>query len=242
MVAPELKLTKKGTADKEGAGPPSLRIVYERRPEVEPRRFHVLSADIEAHGHTGGCPGCGALASHGKATKPHDDECRERIRTIIGRILAGKARMNAFKTESLRQSESKRGNELELREVQEMCLWYVKTDMMRKLRFDMRTHLPVTSEKTQHEVDRMRKTVRFEQEASSASASSDPAFTLEYPASGATQSRPGSVLVQTSGHVDDDVQISALDPFDEMDGRKSRYIGRSVGMASRRRCRRSQEK
>ena len=39
------------------------------------------------------------------------------------------------------------------------------------------------------------------------------------------QDRPGSVLVQKSGHVDDDVQISALDPFYEMDGRKSRYIG-----------------
>ena len=51
MVAPELKLTKKVTADKEGAGPPLPRIVKETAPEVEPRRFYVLSADIEAHGH-----------------------------------------------------------------------------------------------------------------------------------------------------------------------------------------------
>ena len=36
--------------------------------------------------------------------------------------------------------------------------------------------------------------------------------------------RPGCVLVQTSGHVDD-VPISALDSFYEMDGRKSRLIG-----------------
>ena len=43
--------------------------------------------------------------------------------------------------------------------------------------------------------------------------------------SGETQSWHGSVLVQKSGHVDDDVQISALDPFYEKDGRKSRYIG-----------------
>ena len=35
----------------------------------------------------------------------------------------------------------------------------------------------------------------------------------------------GPVLVQKSGHVDDDVQISALDKFYEMDERKSRYIG-----------------
>ena len=46
QVAPELKLTKKVTADKEGAGPPWPRIVVERAPEVEPRRFHVLPADI----------------------------------------------------------------------------------------------------------------------------------------------------------------------------------------------------
>ena len=87
MVAPELKLTKKVTVDKEGAGPPLPRIVVEKAPEVEPRRFYVLSADIESHGHTGGCPGCAALASHGKATKPHNDGCRERIRTIVERTL-----------------------------------------------------------------------------------------------------------------------------------------------------------
>ena len=73
--------------------------------------------------------------------------------------------------------------------------------------------------------DKLRKTVRFEQEAPNASASSDPYVALEYPASGETPSRPGSALVQMSGHVDDDVQISALDAFYEMDGRKSRYIG-----------------
>ena len=73
--------------------------------------------------------------------------------------------------------------------------------------------------------DKWRKTVRFEQEASSASASSYPTVALEHPAGGETQSRPGSVLVQKSSHVDDDVQISALDAFYEKDGRKSRYIG-----------------
>ena len=51
MVAPELKLTKKVKADKEGVGPPSPRIVVERAPEVESRRLNVLSAEIEAHGH-----------------------------------------------------------------------------------------------------------------------------------------------------------------------------------------------
>ena len=63
MAAPEVKLTKRVTADKEGAGPPWPRIVGERTPEVEPRRFFVLSADIEAHGHTGGGPGFHSVKS-----------------------------------------------------------------------------------------------------------------------------------------------------------------------------------
>ena len=64
----------------------------------------------------------------------------------------------------------------------------------------------------------MRKTIRFEQEAPNSAASFDPTAALEYPASGETQDRPGSVLVQKSGHVDDDVQLSALDALYEIIG------------------------
>ena len=45
MVAPEVKMTKKVAADKEGAGPPLPRSIVERIPESEPRRFYVLSAE-----------------------------------------------------------------------------------------------------------------------------------------------------------------------------------------------------
>ena len=82
MVAPELKLTKKVTADKGGVGL-HCQGLWLKAPEVEPRRYYVLSADIEAHGHTGGCPGCAALESHGKVAKPLYHECRGRIRAII---------------------------------------------------------------------------------------------------------------------------------------------------------------
>ena len=42
---------------------------------------------------------------------------------------------------------------------------------------------------------------------------------------GGQQDRLEPVLVQNSGHVDDDIQISALDDvFYEKDGRESRYI------------------
>ena len=48
---------------------------------------------------------------------------------------------------------------------------------------------------------------------------------LDCPASREGRDRPEPVLVQNSGHIDDDIQISALDVFYEMDGRRSRYIG-----------------
>ena len=110
MVAPELKLTKV-TADKKERDNNCQGLWLKEPPEVEPRRFYVLSADTEAHGHTGGRPGCAALASHGKATKPHNDECREIIRTIIERTLTGEGRMAAYKdrnAETERVKERKR--------------------------------------------------------------------------------------------------------------------------------------
>ena len=58
-----------------------------------------------------------------------------------------------------------------------------------------------------------RKTERLEHEAPNASASSDPCVAPEYPAGCEIQSRPGSVPVQKSGHIDDDVRISSLDAF-----------------------------
>ena len=78
MVATALKLTNKV----KGEGPPLPSIVVRSIPEAEPRRLYVLSADIEANGHTGDCPGCAAPASHGRAIQSHTNEPRERIRTI----------------------------------------------------------------------------------------------------------------------------------------------------------------
>ena len=78
---------------------------------------------------------------------------------------------------------------------------------------------------SEEQPDKLKKTREFEQEAPSASTSSDPPVALENHASGETQDLPGSVLVHKSDHVDDDVQSSALDAFYEFDGRKSRYIG-----------------
>ena len=81
------------------------------------------------------------------------------------------------------------------------------------------------SENAQEEQpDKWRKTLRFEQQAPNAESSSTMHVSLEHPASGDTQDRPEPVLVQNSGRVDDDMQISVLDVFHAMDGRKSRDI------------------
>ena len=91
------------------------------------------------------------------------------------------------------------------------------------------------SEATKEEQrDKWRETVRFEQEAQNASASSDPHVALEYPASCETRSRPGSVLVQKSGHVDEGCILRE-------GWTKESLHRRSVGAVSRRRCRRSQK-
>ena len=69
MMNPELKLTKRVTADEEGTRFIMPRIVVERPREVERGRFYVLSADIEAYGHVGSCLGYELLESQGEATK-----------------------------------------------------------------------------------------------------------------------------------------------------------------------------
>ena len=81
--------------------------------------------------------------------------------------------------------------------------------------------------------DKLRKTGRFEQYAPNTSSSSATHVSLEYPASGEKQDRPEPVFFQNSGHVNDDMQISALDVFHEMDGREGHYIKKSVGLVSR---------
>ena len=50
---------------------------------VEPRRFYVLFADIEAHGHTEGRPFCAALASNGRAAKPHNDDVENESEQLL---------------------------------------------------------------------------------------------------------------------------------------------------------------
>ena len=93
----ETKLTKKFVTDGKGTDRLLPRIVAEKPLEVERRRFYVLFADIEAHGHMGSCQGYALLASQGKVTKPRGDEFRERVGTTIEKTLTGEARIDTCK-------------------------------------------------------------------------------------------------------------------------------------------------
>ena len=255
MARGETRLTKKVIAD-EGTGLLLPRIVVEKSLEVERRRFHVLSADVEAHGHIGSSPGHALLASHGKATKPRKDEFRERVGTIIERTLTGEARTHTYKDRIAltgRVKERKRARvervavhapeEPGNRDDEQVAVRHAdasggyimenqhEEDRMRYILVSRRGSEAASEEQS----DKLRKKVRFEQEAQNASASSDPYVALEYLASGETQSRSGSVVVQKSGHVDDDEQISALDAFILREGWTKESL-------RRRRCRRSQKK
>ena len=46
---------------------------------VTPRRRYVTKADLRKYGATVGCSACSDTASHGKASKPHTEECRNGI-------------------------------------------------------------------------------------------------------------------------------------------------------------------
>ena len=71
----------------------------------------------------------------------------------------------------------------------------------------------------EEQLDNLRKTVQFEQELQILHHL-QPCMCLF--GTGERQDRTGPVVVLNSGHVDDDLHISSLDVFYEMDGRKSR--------------------
>ena len=115
--------------------------------EVECWSVYVMHANVETHGHMGSCPGYALLIMHGIATKPRKDEFRERIGRFTERTLAGGVKMETCQDRIAvrkRVREEKSSSE----EVQGRCLRNPGIQMMSRWRFDMRTHLAVTSLRT----------------------------------------------------------------------------------------------
>ena len=88
------------------------------------------------------------LESHGKVTKPRRDEFRERVGTTIEKTLTGEARIDTCKD---RIAETERVREKRRARIERSAVDVKRnpgTKMMSRWRFDMRTHLAVTSQKT----------------------------------------------------------------------------------------------
>jgi hypothetical protein len=64
-----------------GSDDPPRTVVVNTR-EVAPKEFYIKKRDLEAHGHTRGCPGCKTLIQGGPRQN-HTAECRERIRSLM---------------------------------------------------------------------------------------------------------------------------------------------------------------
>ena len=123
------------------------RMLIKEPLEVECRKFYVWSVNIEAHGHMGSCPGYALLIWQGKATKPREDVFRERVGKIMERTLAGEARMKTYKD---RIAERKRVREKRRARIERGAVDVPEEPgnegkMMSRWRFDMRTHLAVSS-------------------------------------------------------------------------------------------------
>ena len=177
---------KKVRASKEGAGPPLLRVEVDIIPEVEPRssrthwRLPRMSRDCITW----------------KATEPQNNTCRERNRMVIDRILTGKARINAYKdrtAETERVKERKRGrvergagdvlmemeprnrdDEQAVRHADASGCDITENQHEENTMRDIHVGKRGSEAAGEKQLDKLRKTVRGEQAASSASASSDP--------------------------------------------------------------------
>ena len=157
----------------------------------------MLSANIEARGHT-----------------THNNECRERIRALIERTLTGMARVDAHKGRVAETERVKQGTRARVES---------GADDVRMVRQNVDIHTSKEDQRHHEEQpDKLRKTLQSEQEAPNTSSSSTMPNTsssltmhvsLEYLARSERQDRTEPVLVQKSGHVDDDILISALDVF-----------------------------
>ena len=181
MMNPELKLTKRVTADEEGTRLMVSRIVVEKPREVERREFYVLSTDIEAYGHVGSCPGFDLLTSRGEATKiprARRNDCRE---NLGGRSQEGnkqgqsrrkrdrgmrRARIERGAGDVPEEPGEKRDEQVAVRHADATGGYIVENQYEEKRKRDIQVNERGSEATNEEQTDEWRKTVRFEQESS----------------------------------------------------------------------------
>ena len=72
--------TATGEAAAGSMDPP--RVIVVNTKEVAPREFYIQKKNVEAYGHTKGCPGCRTMFQGG-TRQAHTTECRERFRDLM---------------------------------------------------------------------------------------------------------------------------------------------------------------
>ena len=122
------------------------RMLIKEPLEVECGKFYVWSLIIEAHGHMESCPGYALLFWQGKATKNHVRIVfRERVGKIMDGSLAGEAGMKTYKDRIAGRERVRERRRARIERGTGTCLRNPGIKMMSSWRFDMRTHLAVTS-------------------------------------------------------------------------------------------------
>ena len=79
--APEMPAASGATETAAGAAE-APRVIFVNTREAAPREFYIKKRDVEAHGHTKGCPGCRTMFQGG-TRQAHTAECRERFRGLM---------------------------------------------------------------------------------------------------------------------------------------------------------------
>ena len=93
-------------------------IVFIETKSKVPREFYIKKEDLEEHGYTRGCGGCSSVF-RGLARQPHNDGCRERLRTILkegAKVKNAEGRRQDFEKKELEKKRKKEERKEDRRE------------------------------------------------------------------------------------------------------------------------------
>ena len=162
--------------------------------------------------------GCALLTSHGEEVEPRRDKFRKRVGTVFERTLAGESRMETYEgriaeTERVRErrrDRSERGagdvpqkpgnkhdEQVAVRHADASGVYIIENQHEEKIMRDIQVSKRGSEAASEEQSDKWRKTERFEQEAPTASASSDPYVALEYLRVGRHNVDPGPHLCRS---------------------------------------------
>ena len=91
----------------------NAQIVFIETKSKVPREFYIKKEDLEEHGYTRGCGGCSSVF-RGLARQPHNDVCRERLRSILkegAKVQNAEGRKKDFEEKELEKKQTNGGKD-----------------------------------------------------------------------------------------------------------------------------------